>query len=191
MAGAPPGGASTQDQRRERRVPFAARAVLHSGPTESQSRFVNFSESGCFIKTSGTLPPGSQVQLSFAMSGLVFRCSAIVRHSSTCFVSHRRIDGIGCHASSSYRFLQSRQGSSYEVGSRSALSCPGSVGHMGFRHRQHGDDPIRISDVKQHGFRHHSRHLAWRKFTTNSACLPSISRGLGRSRFIPTRTTRI
>src|SRR6185437_13146071 len=80
MAGAPPGGASTQDQRRERRVPFAARAVLHSGPTESQSRFVNFSESGCFIKTSGTLPPGSQVQLSFAMSGLVFRCSAIVRH---------------------------------------------------------------------------------------------------------------
>lgn len=41
---------------------------------------MNFSESGCFVETSPTLPLGSQVQLSFAASGLLFRCSAIIRH---------------------------------------------------------------------------------------------------------------
>jgi len=74
------GGASTQDQRRARRVPFAARAIVQIGPTETRSKFVNFSERGCFVETSRWLPAGSQVQLSFASFGLVFRCNAIIRH---------------------------------------------------------------------------------------------------------------
>lgn len=74
------GGASTQDQRRARRIPFADRAVLQIGSTETHSKFVNFSERDCFVETSRWLPAGSQVQLSFARSGLAFRCNAIIRH---------------------------------------------------------------------------------------------------------------
>jgi hypothetical protein len=74
------GGASTQDQRRARRVPFADRAVLQIGSTETPSKFVNFSERGCFVETRRWLPAGSQVQVSFASFGLVFRCNAIIRH---------------------------------------------------------------------------------------------------------------
>src|SRR5690348_16026088 len=74
------GGASTQDQRRARRVPFAARAIVQIVPTETRSKFVNFSERGCFVETPRWLPAGSQVQLSFASFGLVFRCNAIIRH---------------------------------------------------------------------------------------------------------------
>jgi hypothetical protein len=35
--------------------------------------------------------------------------------------------------------------------------------HNRFGNGQHGSDPVRISDVEQHGFRHASGHLAWRK----------------------------
>ena len=68
------------NRRRARRVQFAAPAVLQTGPTEIQSKFVNFSEMGCFVETSRRLPTGSQVRLSFGMQDLVLGCNAIVRH---------------------------------------------------------------------------------------------------------------
>jgi len=71
-----------QNARRTPRVPFAAQAVLRAGPTERQSKLVNFSERGCFLETSASLPVASHVQLSFRIADLVLGCQAVVRHEN-------------------------------------------------------------------------------------------------------------
>ena len=70
------------------------------------------------------------------------------------------------------------------------LSRSGSVGYSRFWHRQHWGNGVRIAYVKQHSFRHDSRHLAWRKIHDKQRLLAFYFPWICTLAFLPAKTVR-